>query len=235
MNSSELHRFQSPTTPTSSSGMHFPLEGSARSKWTSQISDKIPFRPFRGETKDYRLASRFGRIGNCAGLKCRKFFQRSRSSRSGGVGDGKSGGKRARLCPLSPCLCSAGVPSENGLTLIDSSWQRRRMLVILFFLEGKTYPSATPALCRRPTPVIVQLQFAKLSASRRLFRRELPEQARRWPQKGGRSTHNAFGNLSPGCTVILRLREHPRRSSSELIHETVAAAGFVALIRTCLA
>jgi hypothetical protein len=59
--------------------------------------------------------------------------------------------------------------------------------------------------CRRHPrpPLSSNSQFAKLSALRRLFRSELPEQARSWPQKGDRSTRNALGNLSASCTTIL--------------------------------
>lgn len=141
---------------------------------------------------------------------------------------------------LLSCLCSpCGCMLEDGLVLIDSSWWRPTTewsVPSCSFQGGKlahcnthTHTHACPSLT---ITVIVQLEFAKLSTPYRLFRRELVEQARSWPQKGGRLTHNTFGNLSAGCTAILRLCEHSRRSSvmfgrgrinSETVGKTVAA------------
>lgn len=125
--------------------MHFPPERSAQSKQTIRISDKIPF--FRGETKDHRVASRFGRIGNCAVRNAESF---SNGAIRPGPRRSNSDGKRANLCRTP--LCAGFTLTRTISFLIDSGQRRRRMLVILFFLGRETYPPRQPryAFIRRP-------------------------------------------------------------------------------------
>lgn len=110
-----------------------------------------------------RVTFRFGCIGNCA-IRNAESFSDEWSSES----ESKWNGKHAGLFCLPSRIYAARI------ILIDSSWRRRdgwssRVLsqrVKLTLCDIRALPSPT-------TVVIVQLQFAKLSASRRLFRREL--------------------------------------------------------------
>lgn len=159
--------------------------------------------------------------------KCRKFFRCSPATRSREQVERKN--TRTSFVGLADIHT---YMMRTRDTLIDSSWRRqrraRRLVIPCSFSGVKLTLCDIRALQSPTTAVIVQLEFAKLSASRRLFRRELLEQARSWPQKGGRSTHNAFGNLSASCTSILLLRGHPCRSSGVRLRrinsETVAGA-----------
>lgn len=139
------------------------------------------------------MTSRFGCIGNCAIRNAESFSDEWSSAnwRREQVEWKIRGPSVFALADIYMC-------GENASRiLIDSSWRRRRRngwSSRVLSQGDETYPLRhIRALPSPTTAVIVQLQFAKLStASWRLFRHELREQARSWPQKGGRSTHNAF-------------------------------------------
>lgn len=135
--------------------MHFPLDGSARSEnGLAESPTRFHFGPSAERqrvapggvslwphrklrefemSKVFPTQSRFGRARRQVGRKTREALSLSFSP-------------RAFVHRLYP----------SALTLIDSSWRRRRMLVILFFLEGETYPLRQPRFADaryRPTSV----------------------------------------------------------------------------------
>lgn len=162
MNSSELHRLQSRAASASPFGDALSTPEIPDRNGPAKSLTRFHFGSSEATRQSISDGWRgFGSHRKLRGLEMSKVFP-TQSVRPARRGADKSGGKRARgSAPLNPVAFvrpDCTVRGRSGLTLIDSSWRRRRMLVILFFLEGETYPvrrgRALPRGARyRPTSV----------------------------------------------------------------------------------